>query len=162
MSRTVNIFIDLEETVINEWGKSPTFLPHCGRINTLLKLLNPRRVQIFSFAIHTPEEEQEFEVFIQADLEHRMGRIIDKVIPVRDMFTISVKAQRTHFLDLSDFLLTRGKEGAFHDWCHVNHAGETSVLIDDVVPNRTTIDHDTKTKIVTLNVTALNKGFWRE
>lgn len=157
----MNIFLDLEETVINAWDKNPIFLSHCKRIFNLLRLLKVESVQIFSFAIHTPEEEEEFKIFIQSDLEKRIGVPVSKVIPVRDMFTASQKVQKMHFEDLCDFILTRGKEGAFHDWCNMNHQKETSILIDDVVPNRTTIDHDFMTNIQTVNVTSLEKDWNR-
>lgn len=157
---SVNVFLDLEETVIDAWGKMPIFLKHCDVIEQTLTRLNPDRVFIFSFAIHTPEEEEEFRIYIQSDLETKIGRKIMKVIPVRDMFLNTQRVHKMHFLDGTDFLLNRGKEGAFIDWCVVHHLHEINFLIDDVVPNRTTIDHDTNTEIITINVESLGLRRW--
>jgi len=162
----MDVFIDLEETVIDAWGKNPIFLRKCGAIQLLLKIMKDlgklELVRIFSFAVHTPEEEAEFKTFLQEDLENRLGVSIAEVIPVRRMFGASQKVQLCHFDDLSDFILMRGKEGAFHDWCHTNQVARVSLLIDDMVPNRVTFDSDTSTTIRTVNVDSLSKTGWQK
>lgn len=155
MSRT-NVFLDLEMTVIEQWQNFPTFLPkHCDAIKQFLKDEGETEVTIFSFAIHTEEEVDEFVQFIQSDLEKILECKVIGVVSVPMMQEASEAINKVRFFDVTDFIQLRGKALAFHDWCQKHRLGQLSVLVDDVVRNQTTFDHDTNTASETLNVNKL-------
>lgn len=155
----LNIFLDLEGTVIDEFKEFPTFLPSkCEDIRKFLaplKLVQPQSVFIFSFAIHTAEDEEVFNRTMLAELNNRLDCQVTGVVRVKEMFAVSKLVRKVRFDDVTEFILLVGKEGAFHDWCHLNHLNQFSFLIDDVVPNRATHDHDHGTTITTMNVVDL-------
>lgn len=152
------IFIDLEETVIQEFKDFPTFIPANCRaithfINNVKKVdTGTIKIFIFSFAIHTDEELDRFDQFIREDLERLIGHPIEGVVTVPQMFIASQRMQRMRFDDITDFILTRGKEGAFQDWCDFNFKGNTCLLIDDVVRNMSIMNHDTLLTMTMFNI----------
>lgn len=148
----MNIFVDLEETVIDEFGKTPAILlGGCRVVRSTIQSFsaeNPK-VFIFSFAIHTPEEVEEFNTFILPDLLHHLNiQKIDGVVTVPQM--MSAGGHR----DVTDFIIDCGKAKAFDEWCMKHHPGQINILLDDVVRNRTTVDHATGTTIHTIKVEA--------
>lgn len=153
----MHLFLDLEGTVIEQWQQFPTFLPReCRKIREFLKKQEPEEIAIFSFAIHTDEEIEQFIDSIQPDLENILGCKVVQVVSVPMMQAASEAINKIRFFDVSDFIQMRGKDLAFHDWCHKHRPGDTNFLIDDVVPNRTTIDHDTNVSITTININKLS------
>lgn len=152
------IFIDLEETVIREFKDFPTFIPaNCRAITHFID--NVKKVDtgsikifIFSFAIHTDDELDRFDKFIREDLERLIGHPIEGVVTVPQMFIASQRMQRMRFDDVTDFILIRGKEGAFQDWCDFNFKGSTCLLIDDVVRNMSIMNHDTLSTMTMFNI----------
>jgi hypothetical protein len=157
----MNVFLDLEETVIDEFKAFPTFLPgNCEDIRrflTPLKMIGDPRVGIFSFAIHTKEEEDIFWNSISEQLDKLCDVRTFEVIRVSEMFLASKLLRKIRFEDVTDFIQVIGKAGAFHDWCQLHHPGEFSFLIDDVVPNQTLHDNDNGSLIQTLNIKSLFK-----
>lgn len=152
----MSVFLDLEGTVIVQWQNFPTFLPkHCEGIRNFLKMNAEDSVSIFSFAIHTDEEIEHFIEHIQPDMQRILACKIVQVLSVPMMQTASEAINKVRFFDVSDFIQMRGKDLAFHDWCHKHRSGQSTILVDDVVPNRTAIDHDTNTTVQTINVTKL-------
>lgn len=162
----MNIFLDLEETVIDEFSSNPRIkLFNCQHIRDFVKKIPPtveKRFLVFSFAIYSEEDVQQFIAGIKTPLEGLLGFNfgLGSIITVPSMMECShrVNKPRLRFDDISEFLMDHGKENAFHDWCHGNHVGEVNILIDDVVHNRTTIDDDTHTVVKTINVEGLNNG----
>lgn len=157
----MNIFLDLEGTVIDEFREFPTFLPSqvedIKEFLSIHKIVQPQKVFIFSFAIQEASEGDVFRRTIQADLEKQIGREITEFIWVGAMLLTSRRVNRWNSLDLQDFIMLIGKERAFHDWANYHHRGEFSILIDDVVTNRTTKDNDHGTVIQTCNVRGLRE-----
>lgn len=158
----MNIFLDLEETVIKQWSHSPDFMAHqCAEIRNFLTPLKamPFKLFIFSMAIHSDEDKDDFDMSIMEDLKRMIGHdTIDGVVTVPMMQDASEKVNKVRFFDVCDFIQVRGKESSFHDWCHLNHGGEFSVLIDDIVSNRTTTDNDTGTIVQTINVRNISRS----
>lgn len=160
----MNIFLDLEETVIDEFSSNPRVkIFNCQNIREFVKRI-PLKVEkkffVFSFAVYSEDDVQRFNAELKLTLEGILGFQFDAVISVPQMMKCSriENAPRLRFDDISEFLMDHGKPNAFHDWCHYNHAGEVNVLIDDVVHNRTTIDDDTHTVVKTINVEGLTNG----
>ncbi len=158
--KALNIFLDLEGTVIDEFKEFPTFLPsHTEDIRRFIapfKMFEPR-LFIFSFAIDTEDEEATFFRASRTLLTQIEMESVTAVVRVTAMLKASRQVNSCRSLDRHDFIMLIGKERAFHDWCHLNHPGEFSFLIDDVVPNRTTHDNAEGTVIQTLNVRDLFK-----
>ncbi len=156
----MNIFLDLEETLIDEFHDSPVVkTQHCVAIRNFIDTLNTSQDKffLFSFAIYDDKDILRFNTILRRYLENLLDCKFDRIITVPEMMksTNKVNKPRLRFNDISDFILDHGKECSFHDWCHDNHVGQASVLIDDVVHNRITVDDDTKTIIKTVNVMGL-------
>ena len=159
------IFIDLEETVIKEFKDFPTFMPdNCRAITSFIDNLKKIdsgtiKIFIFSFAIHTDKEHETFDKLIRSDLERLIGNKINGVVTVPQMFIASQKIQRIHFEDITDFILTRGKEGAFQDWCDFSDSkSKHCMLIDDVVRNMTIMNHDSLSTISMFNINTVREN----
>jgi len=158
----MNIFIDLEETVIDEFGNNPIFLGRflgrrCKSVSRIIeKSMNVEKIFIFSFAIATPEELLKFNHEMRDELCTRLNiSSIDAIVTVPQMMDCTEAIHHPRFKfhgDLFEFSCARGKSGAFDDWCMKNHLGQNNVLIDDMVRNRITVDADTDTTIQTINI----------
>lgn len=153
----MNVFLDLEGTVIEQWQQFPTFLPkQCGKIRQWMKDRVVTSVSVFSFAIHTDEERDQFWECIAGDLERILDCKVDTVITVPMMQVASEAINKVRFFDVTDFIQMRGKDMAFHDWCHKHCQCQESVLFDDVVPNRVTVDADDGVIVSTINILKSN------
>lgn len=146
----MQIFLDLEGTVINQWA---TAIPiNVEPIRKFLRDHNVNEVRIFSFAIWHPHDVENFKDRIGPMLEDLLDVRISGIVSVADMRCSDTQFTGVHFDSETDFIAIRGKDGAFTTWCLANHRGQESVLIDDVVPNRSLKDFDTETIITTVNV----------
>lgn len=151
----LNVFLDLESTVIDEFGKFPTFLMNKGIIinHALQNVGESKRLFIFSMAIYNEHDANTFRYNIKQDLLQLIGMDqVEETITVEEMMKVSQDVNKFRFDDMFHFIQIGGKEAAFHDWCHRYHVGQRSILIDDMVPTRTTIDHVTRTRILTINI----------
>jgi len=159
-----NIFLDLEDTVIDSFNSGMILHKKCAAIRQSIDSIRefetaPIKTFIFSFAIHTQEELDHFNKILRPNIEQVLGVTIDGVITVPEMMAVSEIAHSLRFDDVTEFICLRGKEGAFLDWCNVKFL-TTNFLFDDVVKNRTFQDHDTGVHCMTFNVDSLVGG-WR-
>lgn len=163
MGEKLNIFVDLEETLIDEFSTNPKFLvENCTSIKRFISNTEHSHMFLFSFAIHDTKDVEIFAADIQPILERVLDKKFSHIVTVPQMFKVTQKALSMRFGTLSDFILERGKELAFHDWCRAFHRGEANILIDDVVHNRMTIDIDDGTSMETINVKKVSKTLRKE
>lgn len=159
------IFIDLEETVIREFKDFPIFMTaNCQAIKQFIHNVKKEdfgtlKIYVFSFAIHTDKDIDRFDQLIRDDLNRLIGHKIDDVVTVPQMFIASQQQQHCHFDDITDFILMRGKEGAFQDWCDYNFKSKHCMLIDDVVRNMSIINHDTLVTMTMFNINTVREEY---
>lgn len=173
------IFLDLEETVINNWWDG-ILTNHIEPIKELLSYLDRQgkiaSVGIFSFAISGADDMHQF---FERGMAKQLSDVLEidpftmkNVITCEQMLNASKQYCGLHYESWSDFCTIKNKHGAFKEWAML-HADKTKavdnwVLIDDVVPLETLIHKHTDTsnrgaapciKISTIPVHLINNGF---
>lgn len=157
--KKTNVFLDLEGTIIDTWGSNETLQRHVEPIKLFLQMSKVTQIQIFSFAIYNVQDQDQFIDRLKGGLEKTLGVEIIKWPNMIQMMSVDMRVRSTRLDDIHEFVLLRGKEGAFESWATRHHAGETSILIDDVVANRHLVDRDTDTTIWFTNVKTLADQF---
>ena len=152
----MNIFLDLEDTVIDNWFSGNPV--NIEQVRFFLKMCDVKEVHIFSFAIWFDNHVEEFNRRHKGMLEDLLDVKITAAPHVTEIMEADFTFTGLHIENVTEFICLRGKHDAFLNWCLTQHAGEHNVLIDDIVPNRVTIDFDTKTKIESINVANINRG----
>lgn len=152
MARVKNIFLDLEGTLIDDWDSMNLLSNQVDAVKTLLKNRNVNAVHIFSFAIHNAIDIMRFEDELKPRLESRLGVKILSTPCMIEMKEADEKWRKCRLFDMNEFIILRGKRDAFESWVSLNHAGEESTLIDDVVQNMHMHDTDSGTEIFFQNV----------
>lgn len=156
------LFLDLEETVIRSWSNQT--LCNIGKIKNFLDT-NPgvdrHDVRIFSFAIYNEADRKEFERDIKPMLERGLNITVTEWPSVMQIAELDQRltgcrwmdADTMGGLDICEFIAIRGKPGAFENYIWAEgEDGESYVLIDDVVPQRSIIDHRRRIQIDLINV----------
>ena len=150
MANELNVFLDLEETVIKSWHeRSPVNL---HKVQHTLKLLDAKQVTIFSFAI---SDDKDKETFDQENFKCALEKMFEIEIiafpSVQEIMKVCMKHTGNHF-EQHEFLSVWGKYRAFHDYCSAKHSGESSVLLDDVVHDTEFYNKTTNTRIHTIRI----------
>lgn len=148
----MNLFLDLEETVIDDWY-SAKFLPHNIKIiREKIKQLEEHfddkfeYIDIFSFAILEQKDLDRFDIYFKNDIEKIFK------LPVRNIlcfdkpfintflkqFNTSIKSNQR----MQDVLTLNSKSQMFELFCKDNHKGERSILFDDVVEDEVKITYE--------------------
>ena len=148
-----NVFLDLEETVINNWDEG--FLVHTSKVRDFLKEQNVKGWTVFSFAVWNASDVAVFQKRHQRFLEKALDCPVLSCPSCQDFMECDTEKTGVRFDSLTDFISIRGKVGAFTNWCAVNHSGQHSVLVDDVVPNAVWTNKDTNTTVEFVNVLQL-------
>lgn len=146
------IFVDLEGTVIEDWDSGRLMIDHIQAIQHLLTSRQVAEIHIFSFAIHNSTDQERFALEIQPHLESRLGVRIVGVPTIVEMMEVDRQWRQCRLDDLTEFILIRGKQGAFESWAAMKHPGGSTTLIDDVVRNVDIMNLDTRTEISCRNI----------
>ena len=149
----VNVFLDLEETVLNNWAEG--YLINSAKVRDFLQSHNADGFHVFSFAVWNDDDKAEFRKRHQNALERVLECPVLSCNSCDDFMKADTKFTGLRFDSLTDFINVRGKVGAFMNWTASNHAGTTNFLVDDVVPNAVWENQDTRTKCVFVNVNSL-------
>jgi hypothetical protein len=146
------VFIGLEETVIDNWHNG--MLVNASRVREFLAQQDSTYFTIFSFAIWKEEDKLDFEKRHRQWLEKALDGIVLNVLSVQEMAEADENVTGMSWKQLSDFVSIRGKMGAFINWVNY-HEMDDCLLIDDLVPNISIIDHDKKRTTRFVKVKAL-------
>ena len=147
----MNVFVDLEETVIDSWNSG--MLLNSAQVREWLHARGCRQVHIFSFAVWHAADRVHFDRNFRRMLTRALDVGIVSCPTVEDFMAADRAVTRTHWgTDLGEFVGMRGKVGAFTSWCELHHAGQHNVLLDDVVPNAVWTNTDTGTTLEFVNV----------
>lgn len=150
--RAFDIFLDLEETVINNWDDG--FLVNSTKLRNFLKCQRVSEVGIFSFAVWNKDDFDRFDRVHRRVIERALDCAVKSCPTVDEMMSADKEMTRVHFDNLSEFMGIRGKVGAFTNWCR-RHNLQKTMLVDDTVPNIDIIDRDTMSVIRFVNVADL-------
>lgn len=155
MSNTnTQVFLDLEETVIDSWGSG--LLINIQKVRSWLQQFGSKKpVHIFSFAVWDQQDQQEFEQRLRAPLEQALDTHVITVPSVEDLAREHFRVTGTRWESVTDFISHVGKPGGFEFWAEHRFTGSHCVLLDDVVPNKTVTNHDTNTVVELVNIKRL-------
>jgi hypothetical protein len=149
----MNVFLDLEETVITSWADG--MLLHTTPVREFLQQNNVKKVHIFSFAIWNKKDQDDFDRRFKSTLEKVLKVNIAARPSVEDMMRADTLMTGLQFDSITDFVSIRGKTGAFQNFCRFHFDHQVNVLIDDVVPNASFTNDDTGLVCEFINVNSL-------
>lgn len=147
-----NVFLDLEGTVIDSWGAARAM--NHDKVRAFLKLMDGAKVHCFSFAVHNSRDKGVFDTQLRPWLERELGVQFVSCPSVQDQIDFH-RSKGVFFDNVNDFINDMGKVNAFEAWVAGNFPGTNNVLVDDVVPNKSVVLHDSNTNIVFVNVDKL-------
>jgi hypothetical protein len=137
----VNVFLDLEETVINNWHDAT--LVNTTKVRDLLGTLGVSSVRLFSFALYHDKDRDRFNTVLKPFLERALDvKFLDSPT-VEDFLLADKQITGLHWDGITDFIQVRGKIDAFRSWCKAKFDKQHNILIDDTVPNATWHNTDT-------------------
>lgn len=153
------VWLDLEDTIIDRFDAARgNNLVNVQPTLDWLASIEAVKFGIFSFAIWTDKEKKQFERSLRRRIETTLG-LVTEVLSVDEMASIVSKWSGVQFGvaedfpdRISDFISINGKHDAFIKVCLAREQDCTCFLLDDVVPNRTVIDHDKNVTIHLVNV----------
>lgn len=146
---TQMVFIDLEQTVIDDWWSATPINLH------LRSELSGKDVIIFSFALLNLQDKIEFNKRIKPEIEQVFGcKIIDAVLMSDVTKEIALKFNNLHFFDVVDeidYRNTLGKQDLFLRYCQ-KFSDSAIFLFDDMVDNIVVLDKLRKNRITLVKV----------
>ncbi len=148
----MNIFFDLEETLILSW--TDHYLCNRNKIIEFLDFYDIKEIHIFSFAIWNDDDKQHFNTEIKPFIEDNYKVCILSAPSVQEMRHSDTELTGIHYDSITDYISIRGKVGAFENWVQaaVGLKRNHNILIDDVVPNKTITNRTVGYKIDYINV----------
>ena len=146
------VFLDLEETVINNWNDG--LLVNTTRVREFLASQGATQFTVFSFAVWDKKDQQDFERLHRRALERALDCRVVACPSVADFQRVDTELTGVHFDSVTDYISIRGKVGAFTNWARF-HGLAHALLVDDVVPNVDILDRDTGGVIRFVNVDSL-------
>lgn len=149
MDAKFNVFLDLEETVINNWDEG--LLVNATRVREFLSEQGVKEFTVFSFAVWNDKDKADFERLHRRVLEKALDCRVVACPSVEDFMRVDTELTGVHFESLTDFISVRGKVGAFTNWCRF-HSLNRALLVDDVVPNVDILNRDTGDLVRFVNV----------
>jgi hypothetical protein len=148
----VKVWLDLEETVIDEWGNYALLFHSCELIAEFLNEFGVNDIGIWSFAIYNDADIEKFKVELMPRLETILNVSVSDIISVRQMIKQIGDFQKLRFQDECDFISVYGKQKSFIDSCIFSQKWTTCVLIDDVVRTSYIYDTESDVEIITLRI----------
>lgn len=153
------VWLDLEDTIIDLFDSARgNNLVNIEPVKQWLFSIEAVKFGIFSFAIWTDVHKKQFDLSLRRRIETTFG-LVTEVLSVEEMASIVSSFTGVRFgVDedhpnlISDFININGKHDAFIKVCLARERNCTCFLLDDVVPNRTVIDHDKNVTIHLVNV----------
>ena len=153
VSSGLKIWLDLEETIINNWYDGLLIRP--GKIKHWLKsTYNVDEINIWSFAIWDENDKKEF-------VSSGMKEAIEKALECRIIDFPSVEEMQYKIEEYEgikydsrgEFMQLNQKRWSFMKYCLGYEPNTRCVLLDDAVPSWELIDWKTKTVVHLINVT---------
>ena len=166
MEKKLNVFLDLEETVIKDWFEPFELTMNVMFVKEQVEVLKKRFGQnvsfhVFSFAV---SDERDLEVFneeLRPWLESEFGEVESCFMASNEnLFDLAAKKGLARSdMDMPSDLFGNMKSEAFEEFVKLNHKNEVNVLFDDVVENSEKtffngemFDHENSTKVIMFKV----------
>ena len=154
MNTSFNIFLDLEETVIDNWDNG--MLIRSTAVREFLMQHGAVNFTVFSFAVWNKADQATFDRNHRLVLERALDARVKACPTVEDFMQAEMKVTGIRFDTITDFVATKGKTGAFTTWCNLHHPTENCLLLDDVVDNIDIINRDSNRIIRFVNVASID------
>lgn len=147
-----SIWIDLEDTVIDNWSSGYLLHLNVEKIKTFLNEKKPHRINIWSFAIWYEKQKLDFiNSGMKESIECALESLIDQYPSIEEMRALVYDFEHIHYQDTNDFILLNGKAWSFIKFASLFSDTEF-FLIDDSVPSLTVQNRQTNTIIHLLNI----------
>ena len=150
-------FFDLEETLITNWHDP--LLCNVQKVKKFIADNNIKQAGIFSWAVWNQADVDVFNKTLKTWLESVFGIDFTEVVPKETAVITVCIAKGLRCNDSTDVIDTAsifGKHGIFTEWCLATQRDCVCVLLDDVVPDRMTVDHATGVVVQLVNVDRLS------
>jgi hypothetical protein len=145
------VWIDLEETIIDSWSSGLLINHH--KIKNWLDTNNIDDINIWSFAIWDEKDQKEFvSSGMHESIERVLNRKILSSVSVTEMHKLVYQYEKVRYDNDTDFMSLNGKHWSFIKFCMGHHVGQDCILIDDCVPSWIIEDTKTGGKITLINV----------
>lgn len=132
------VFFDLEKTLIESWDVP--VVDNVDKILNALKDINCSEFGIFSFAIWSPEDREEFISRIAPRISETFGiQFNPLLVPTKKEIHQKIKADGKEIFisrqgfSFEDFVELWSKDRAFIDWCRASFINKNIAFFDDVV-----------------------------
>lgn len=127
------LFLDLEETVIPEWGDFYVPEYYSMKLRKFIKGFNPHRIEIFSWAIWGESELATFDIY-RDSIALEVGSPFDHVHDIQSLITKYRETTRIRVMDQNDFFDFIKKERFLFDMAMAGaYPNKHIVLLDDAV-----------------------------
>lgn len=132
------LYLDLEMTIVDCWFNRNPLVHNTRAIRKYIASMNPQKIGIFSFAVHT--EKDRAEVFKMR--EWLSGLVLGHICPELCLTTGDIKEElkkplkisfMEYFMEYGDLFDFSPKERAFIDYCSTVYESGSYCLIDDKV-----------------------------
>ncbi|PPD55509.1 MAG: hypothetical protein CTY12_00605 [Methylotenera sp.] len=152
MSQAIKIWLDLEETIINNWYDGLLINP--GRIKKWIKsTYNVDEINIWSFAIYDEKDKAEFvSSGMKEAIEKALECRINDFLSIDEMRAKIEKHEGIKYDSREDFMQINGKKWSFIKYCVGYEPNARCVLLDDAVPSWELIDWKTNTVVHLINI----------
>lgn len=153
---TPNLYLDLEETIIDNWYNG--ILINVQSIKCYLDDVYDKNIpiHIWSYAIGNQRDQREFlDTGMKSIIETALGRKIINFPSIEEMMSTVSAYEGLRYDSIPEFMQINGKHWSFIKYCLAQHSGANCVLIDDTIGNWTFKCNDTNTSVELVNVRTL-------
>lgn len=152
MSQVVKVWLDLEETIIDNWDSGLLINP--GKIKKWLKsTYNVDEISIWSFAIWDDADKEEF---VSSGMKEAIEKALEcRIIDfpsVEDMQRKVEEYESIKYESRGEFMQINQERWSFMKYCLGYEPNTRCVLLDDAVPSWELVDWKTKTVVHLVNV----------
>lgn len=152
-SQPIEVWIDLEATIITNWHDGLLILPQISNIRRWLNFRSVSEINIWSFAIWNDADKKEF---VSSGMKDSIERILSRPIilypSIEEMKHFVHAYESIQYDSRTEFIQLNGKLWSFVKFCLGNRTNKHMVLIDDAVPNMTIHKPDINLTIESIKV----------
>jgi hypothetical protein len=128
----VEVWLDLEETIIDNWHDGQFKYCNIIKIKSFLANLpkQPEHLNIWSHAIYDEADKQHFDKYMRESLERELGYLIKEFPSVKEQMQIAKEFENFKYDDMHEFMQFNGKNLSFMKMGFLKK-DTTLYLIDD-------------------------------
>lgn len=146
------VWLDLEETLIDQWGQFNLLDDRIAKIKKFLKNIQPEQLGIWSFAIWNEQDIIKFNTNgIREQLEQELEYKFNDIFSIEDIRTLVEEYEGFHYESTIEFIQLNGKHWSFIKFAFL-HRDTNFYLIDDVIPNLKIYNEDLNVEVNLINV----------